>query len=68
MGVKNLGPHTKRGSSFLIMAIVGGALMPYFMGLVADHFSTALAYLLPLGCFVVVAFYARSGLRRDSGF
>jgi FHS family L-fucose permease-like MFS transporter len=63
MGVKNLGPHTKRGSSFLIMAIVGGALMPYFMGLVADHFSTALAYLLPLGCFVVVAFYGRSGLR-----
>ncbi|WP_110949630.1 L-fucose:H+ symporter permease [Pseudomonas bohemica] len=63
MGVKNLGPHTKRGSSFLIMAIVGGALMPYFMGLVADHFSTALAYLLPLGCFVVVGFYARSGLR-----
>ncbi|UZJ62316.1 sugar MFS transporter [Pseudomonas sp. KU26590] len=63
MGVKNLGPHTKRGSSFLIMAIVGGALMPYFMGLVADHFSTALAYLLPLGCFVVVAFYGRDGLR-----
>ncbi len=63
MGVKNLGPHTKRGSSFLIMAIVGGALMPYFMGLVADHFSTALAYLLPLGCFVVVAFYGRTGLR-----
>lgn len=63
MGVKNLGPHTKRGSSFLIMAIVGGALMPYLMGLVADHFSTALAYLLPLGCFVVVAFYGRSGLR-----
>jgi FHS family L-fucose permease-like MFS transporter len=64
MGVKNLGPHTKRGSSFLIMAIVGGALMPYFMGLVADHFSTSLAYLLPLGCFVVVAFYGRDGLRR----
>lgn len=63
MGVKNLGPHTKRGSSFLIMAIVGGALMPYLMGLVADHFSTALAYLLPLGCFVVVAFYGSSGLR-----
>jgi len=63
MGVKNLGPHTKRGSSFLIMAIVGGALMPYLMGLVADHFSTALAYLLPLGCFVVVAFYGRAGLR-----
>lgn len=64
MGVKNLGPHTKRGSSFMIMAIVGGALMPYFMGKVADHSSVALAYLLPLGCFVVVAVYARSRLRQ----
>lgn len=61
MGVKDLGAHTKRGSSFLIMAIVGGALMPYFMGLVADHASTALAYLLPMGCFVIVALYGRSG-------
>ena len=60
MGVKDLGAHTKRASSFLIMAIVGGALMPYFMGLVADHASTALAYLLPLGCFVVVAVYGRA--------
>jgi FHS family L-fucose permease-like MFS transporter len=63
MGVKNLGPHTKRGSSFLIMAIVGGALMPYLMGQVADHASTAMAYLLPLGCFVIVAFYAKSALK-----
>jgi len=63
MGVKNLGPHTKRGSSFMIMAIVGGALMPYLMGKVADHSSVALAYLLPLGCFVIVAVYARSRLR-----
>ncbi|MGH8412295.1 MAG: L-fucose:H+ symporter permease, partial [Pseudomonas sp.] len=47
MGVKNLGPHTKRGSSFMIMALVGGALMPYLMGKVADNSTVALAYLLP---------------------
>lgn len=64
MGVKNLGPHTKRGSSFMIMAIVGGALLPYVMGLVADHSSTAVAYLLPMGCFVIVAVYARSALKK----
>ncbi|NWB56965.1 sugar MFS transporter [Pseudomonas sp. F8002] len=63
MGVKNLGPHTKRGSSFMIMAIVGGALMPYLMGKVADNSTVALAYLLPMGCFVIVAVYARSRLR-----
>ena len=64
MGVKNLGPHTKRGSSFMIMAIVGGALLPYVMGLVADHSSTAVAYLLPMGCFVIVAAYARAALKK----
>ncbi len=58
MGVKNLGPSTKQASSFMIMAIVGGAIMPYFMGLISDHVSTAVAYGLPLLCFGVVLVYA----------
>jgi len=58
MGVKNLGESTKQASSFMIMAIVGGAIMPYFMGLLSDHVSTAVAYSLPLLCFVVVLAYA----------
>lgn len=57
MGTKNLGSRTKRGSSYMIMAIVGGAIMPYFMGLVADSSQTAHAFVLPLLCFVVVAAY-----------
>lgn len=61
LGVKNLGKHTKRASSFMIMAIVGGAIMPYFMGALADRYSTALSYLLPLLCFAVVLVY---GLRQ----
>ena len=58
MGVKNLGSKTKIGSSFMIMAIVGGAVMPYFMGKIADGHHTALSYGLPLVCFIVVAIYA----------
>ena len=58
MGVKNLGSHTKLGSSFMIMAIVGGAIMPYFMGRMADGHSTARAFLLPACCFLLVALYA----------
>lgn len=58
MGVKNLGQSTKQASSFMIMAIVGGAIMPYFMGLISDRVSTAVAYGLPLLCFVVVLVYA----------
>ncbi len=61
LGVKNLGKHTKRASSFMIMAIVGGAIMPYFMGALADRYSTAISYLLPLLCFAVVLVY---GLRQ----
>lgn len=60
MGVKNLGSVTKKASSFMIMAIVGGAIMPYFMGLISDKSSTAIAFILPLLCFVIVLFYALS--------
>nr|WP_024965522.1 L-fucose:H+ symporter permease [Pantoea sp. IMH] len=61
MGVKNMGKQTKRASSLMIMAIVGGAIMPYLMGAVADRYSTAVAYALPLLCFAVVLAY---GLRQ----
>jgi len=60
MGVKNLGNATKQASSFMIMAIVGGAIMPYFMGMISDKFSTALAYGLPLLCFAIVLLYGLS--------
>ena len=63
LGVKNLGPHTKRASSFMIMAIVGGAIMPYFMGLIADMSSTAYAYSLPMLCFALVIWYGASQQR-----
>ncbi|WP_264289898.1 L-fucose:H+ symporter permease [Duffyella gerundensis] len=58
MGVKNMGKQTKRASSVMIMAIVGGAIMPYLMGAIADHYNTAVSYALPMICFVVVLFYA----------
>ncbi len=58
-----MGSHTKRASSFMIMAIVGGAIMPYFMGALADRYSTALAYGLPLLCFLVVLWYGMSQRR-----
>lgn len=58
MGVKNMGKQTKRASSVMIMAIVGGAIMPYLMGAIADHYNTAISYALPMTCFVVVLFYA----------
>jgi FHS family L-fucose permease-like MFS transporter len=58
MGVKNMGKQTKRASSVMIMAIVGGAVMPYLMGAIADHYNTAVSYALPMVCFAVVLLYA----------
>lgn len=57
LAVKNLGAQTKRGSSYLIMSIVGGAIVPYFMGWIADVHGIALAFLIPVACFAVVAVY-----------
>ena len=62
LGVKDLGHHTKKGSSFIIMSIVGGALVPYVMGMLSER-STAQAYIVPLICFVVVAWYGWKGYK-----
>ncbi|UKJ05867.1 sugar MFS transporter [Solitalea lacus] len=63
LGIKDLGHHTKKGSSFIIMSIVGGALVPYVMGLLTDKYSIATAYVVPLACFIVVAWYGWNGYK-----
>lgn len=55
--LRGLGSHTKSGSSFLVMAIVGGAIVPPLMGLVSDASSINIAMLVPAMCFAVVAFF-----------
>ena len=66
LGVKNLGRLTKRGSSFIIMSIVGGALMPYAMGLIAQDYSTPMAYTIPMLCFGIVFIFAVKGYKIKS--
>lgn len=61
LSIKDLGKHTKKASSFLIMSIVGGAIVPVLMGLLADQYSTAIAYSIPLFCFLIVLFYGLKG-------
>ena len=64
LGLKGLGPNTKLGGSLLVMAIVGGALMPLLMGKIADaRHSIAPAYLVPLAAYIFVAVYAFGGSR-----
>ncbi|MEI6946812.1 L-fucose:H+ symporter permease [Paraflavisolibacter sp. H34] len=53
LGLKNLGPKTQQGSSFIVMGVVGGAVFPYFMGLIADK-DIAHAYYLPILCYAII--------------
>jgi FHS family L-fucose permease-like MFS transporter len=62
LGVKDLGHYTRKGASFIIMSIVGGALVPYIMGMLSEK-GTANAYIVPLLCFFVVAWYGWKGYR-----
>lgn len=64
LGVKDLGVHTKKGGAFIIMSIVGGALMPYVMGVVVESQSIAISYAVPLVCFAVVFYYGWKGYKR----
>lgn len=64
MSLRGLGTHTKSGSSFLVMAIVGGAVVPPLMGLVSDASSINTAFLVPALCFAVVFLFAWTS-RRD---
>jgi len=60
LSIKNLGMRAKAGSSLVIMAIIGGAVLTAVMGLVSDMTSIHIAVGVPLVCFMVIAFYARS--------
>ncbi|RSL15766.1 FHS family L-fucose permease-like MFS transporter [Edaphobacter aggregans] len=58
LGLKGLGRNTKIAGSLLVMAIVGGAIFPPVLGLIAKHTgSLALGYVVPLAGFVGVALY-----------
>ncbi|MCR5890918.1 L-fucose:H+ symporter permease [Hymenobacter sp. J193] len=56
LGLKDLGPRTQQGSSFIITGVVGAAVFPYLMGQVANH-DIAAAYYLPIICYVVILLF-----------
>jgi FHS family L-fucose permease-like MFS transporter len=63
LGIEHLGPLTSKASSLLIMAIVGGALIPYVQGVFADHIGLQHAFFLPLLCYLYILFYGVRGSR-----
>lgn len=63
LGIKDLGPQTKKASSFMVMSIVGGALFPPLMGLIADRYNMSVGFFAPIPFFVYILYYALSGHR-----
>ena len=61
LALNGLGSFTKIGSSLLIMAIGGGAILPLIYGRIADHFSPHQAYWMVIPCYLVILFYAIKG-------
>jgi FHS family L-fucose permease-like MFS transporter len=65
VALKGLGPATKFGAAGLVMAIVGGAIMPLVQGALVDSTSAAISFIVPAVCFAVVGLYALYDLRAD---
>jgi len=61
MGIEKLGPRTGDGSGMLIMAIVGGAIIPVLQGAVADRIGIHHAFFLPAICYLYIVYYAFKG-------
>ncbi|HAO26136.1 MAG TPA: glucose/galactose MFS transporter, partial [Methylophaga sp.] len=63
VALKGLGEDTKFGAAGLVMAILGGALLPLVQGAFIDVFTTAISYVVPGICFLVVAAYGYFDVR-----
>lgn len=61
LAIKDLGKYTSQGSSLLVMAIVGGAIIPPLMGYLADKMSVQAAYIFPAFCYLYVFYYGWKG-------
>lgn len=57
LGIYGLGVKAKRASGFIVMAIIGGAIMPKLMGHLGDVYNMSISFLVPLSCFVIISVY-----------
>jgi MFS transporter, FHS family, L-fucose permease len=63
LGIAGLGPLTGKGSGVLVMSIVGGAILPLVMGVLADRFGVHHALILPAICYLYILYYGLRGSR-----
>ncbi|NUM72223.1 MAG: glucose/galactose MFS transporter, partial [Ignavibacteriaceae bacterium] len=61
LAIRGLGKHTGQASGILCMAIVGGAVVPLAQGLIADSIGIHHAFILPVVCYLFIAYYGFRG-------
>ncbi|SOD15086.1 sugar MFS transporter [Pedobacter xixiisoli] len=61
LAIAGLGRFTKVGSSLLVMAISGAALIPLLYGYLTDHFNPQQAYWIVIPCYLAIGYYAIAG-------
>ena len=67
LGIQDLGPLTSKGSSLMIAAIVGGAIIPEATGKLADIIGLHHAFIIPAICYIYIAAYGIASIRRPAG-
>jgi FHS family L-fucose permease-like MFS transporter len=65
LAIEGLGPLTGKGAGVLCMAIVGGAVVPLIQGLFADYIGVLYSFLIPVVCYLYIAFYGLRGHYAD---
>ena len=64
LGIQDLGPLTSKGSSILIAAILGGAVIPKLQGIVADHIGLHRSFFIPALCYIYITVFAIAAIKR----
>jgi len=57
LGIFGLGARAKGASAYIVMGIVGGAMLPKVMGAIADQYDMSRGFIMPMVCFVLIACY-----------
>jgi FHS family L-fucose permease-like MFS transporter len=61
LGIAGLGPMTSKGSGLIMTAVVGGAVVPYLIGKLADNTSIQTSFIIPVICYLYIAYYGMWG-------
>jgi FHS family L-fucose permease-like MFS transporter len=61
LGIVGLGPMTSKGSGLIMTAVVGGAVIPYLLGALADRVGIQHSFVLPVICYLYIAYYGLWG-------